>query len=82
MSDGYEREWRLGEDLYGDDPLLQEITFDDIILQVHCNCRQITASAVRKELRDLIAQMLEDMRALLDINMDVIIAKAKEGRED
>ena len=32
-----EREWKLGEDLVTSDSLLDGLTFDDLILAVHCN---------------------------------------------
>lgn len=35
-----ERNWLLGDDLAACDNLLDGITFDDIITQVHCNCPQ------------------------------------------
>ena len=40
-----ERNWLLGDDLAACDNLLDGITFDDIITQVHCNCRNITPDA-------------------------------------
>lgn len=37
-----ERKWILGDDLAACDNLLDGITFDDVILAVHCNCRVIS----------------------------------------
>ena len=37
-----ERKWILGDDLRPEDNLMDGITFDEIILTVHCNCRNIT----------------------------------------
>lgn len=75
-----EREWRLGEDLYPEDSLLDGITFDDLILAVH-QCRVINRATVHAELNQILAQRRQDMTFLLEKNMDVIIQKALEGRE-
>ena len=75
------RLWLLGDDLTAYDNLLDGITFDDIITQVHCNCRHITPDAVRKEADDLLKLRLADMRELLERNIDTIMVEAGKGRE-
>lgn len=74
------KNWRLGDDLYTDDNLLDGFTFYDIILQVHHNCRNITQEAVMGEIRYLVNSRLDDMYELLARNMDVIMAEARKGR--
>lgn len=64
-----------------DDNLMDEITFAEIILQVHCNCRTIDRASVKKEVLALVAMRLGDMSDLLERNLDVICAEAKKGRE-
>ena len=76
-----ERNWLLGDDLAACDNLLDGITFDDIITQVHCNCRNIPPDAVRKEVDDLLKLRLADMRELLERNIDKIAEEARKGRE-
>lgn len=76
-----ERKWILGDDLAACDNLLDGITFDDVILAVHCNCRNITPDAVRKEVDDLLKLRLADMRELLERNIDKIAEEARKGRE-
>lgn len=76
-----EREWKLGDDLVTGDNLLDGMTFDDLILTVHCNCRAITPESVRKELREMLESRKEDMMFLLEKNMDAIMAEARKGRE-
>ena len=76
-----DRKWKLGEDLSTCDNLLDGMTFDDLILAVHCNCRDITPNAVRKELMEIIASRKQDMIYLLEMNMDEIMAEARKGRE-
>lgn len=76
-----ERKWRLGDDLVTSDSLMDGISFDEIIMQVHCNCRSITPQAVIREVNDLVEQRLDDMRELLARNIDIIMAEARKGRE-
>lgn len=76
-----ERKWKLGDDLNGSDNLLDGITFGDLILAVHCNCRVITPEATRKEFEDFLELRMADTRYLLENNMNEIIAEAKKGRE-
>lgn len=75
-----ERDWKLGKDLYPEDNLLDGITFDDLILAVH-QCRTINQATVHSELNEILAQRRQDMMFLLEKNMDVIIQKALEGRQ-
>lgn len=75
-----ERNWKLGDDLATSDSLLDGITFDDLILAVHCNCRRITPAEVKCELKCMIKSRMEDLNYLLEHNMGEIIAEAKKGR--
>lgn len=43
-----ERKWKLGEDIDRHDNLLDGISFDELILTAHCNCREITPEGGRK----------------------------------
>lgn len=75
-----ERKWKLGDDLDRYDDLLYGITFDDLILAVHCNCRKITPEAVLREAREILDIRMQDYRFLLENNLDAIIEGAKKGR--
>lgn len=76
-----ERAWKLGEDLVTSDNLLDGITFDELILTVHCNCKEITRGAVHRELAQIMAIHRQDMMHLLENNIEAIIAAARKGRE-
>lgn len=76
-----DKHWRLGDDLNASDNLMDGITFGDIILQVHCNCRSISKQAVYKEVLSLVAMRLDDMNDLMERNIDIICEEAKKGRE-
>ena len=72
---------KLGDDVSRYDSLLNSITFDDIILAVHRNCKEITPEAVRKEFKDFLEMRMTDAEYLLDNNIDEIIAEARKGRK-
>nr|DAJ66696.1 MAG TPA: hypothetical protein [Caudoviricetes sp.] len=74
-------DFRLGEDLGLEDNIMDGFTFEDIILQVHCNCRKINEESVRQEIKELVLLRMEDMTELLDRNIDVIMKEAMKGRE-
>lgn len=75
-----EKMWKLGEDLVTSDSLLDGLTFDDLILAVHCNCRTINRVAVQMELNLILTTRRQDMMFLLEKNMDAIMAEARKGR--
>lgn len=72
--------WMLGEDLILSDRLLDGLTFQDVVLAVHCSSREITPEAVRAELNTMLETRMQDMNFLLEKNMDAIMAEAKKGR--
>lgn len=76
-----EPKWRLGEDMVTSDNILDGVTFDDLILAVHCNCKVVSRAAVHSTLAEILSQRKQDMMYLVEKNMDVIIQKALEGRE-
>ena len=41
-----ERKWKLGEDIDRHENLLDGISFDELILTAHCNCREITPEEI------------------------------------
>lgn len=75
-----EREWKLGKDLYPEDNLIDSVTFDDLILAVH-QSRTVNEETVCSVLNEILDQRRQDMLYLLENNMDAIIEKAMEGRE-
>ena len=65
-----ERKWILGDDLAACDNLLDGITFDDVILAVHCNCRVISRETVTKQFFEILEQRLLDMNELFNALSD------------
>lgn len=75
-----DKAWRLGDDLSANDKVLDGFTFEDIITIVRCNCREITPGTIRREVVSLLELRLDDMKCLLEKNMDVIAEEAMKGR--
>ena len=75
-----ERTWKLGEDLFTSDNLLDPITFDDLVLALHCNCKDIDGTAALKQLDEIVQDRLFDMWELFAKNRDEIVRLAKVGR--
>lgn len=73
-------EWKLGIDLNTQDSLLDGLTFDDLILAVQCNCREITPEAVMRELKEMLDGRLQDMTFLVKKNMPYIIGEVRRQR--
>lgn len=76
-----ERKWVLADDLAACDNLLDGITFEDVILAVHCNCHVISRETVTKQFFEILEQRLLDMNELLNRNIDKIAEEARKGRE-
>lgn len=76
-----DKNWKLGEDVFPEDNMLDGITFQEVIMTVHCNCRDITYDAIRKEVLTLLEMRIEDMKVLMEKNLAVIAEEARKGRE-
>lgn len=76
-----DRPWKLGNDLYPEDNILDGITFQELITTVHCNCRTVTPEAVMQEFETILAIRMEDARFLLRNNLSEIMQNAGKERE-
>lgn len=74
------KKWVLGEDISVQDNILDPVTFQDLILAVHCNCQKITPDAVKKEMKQIVEMRIEDTMFLIEKNMQAIMDSAMEGR--
>lgn len=70
--------WKLGKDMISSDPILDSVTFDDLILALKCNCEHITPDAVIVQATEIINQRLEDWKYLIENNINEIIALATD----
>lgn len=75
-----ERQWKLGEDLCLTDDLLDPITFEEVALTCKCNCREVTRESVCAEIQTILEMRMEDMKALLERNIDEIIEEVKRRK--
>ena len=75
--------WKIGKDLLTSDTILDPVTFDDLILALKCNYAYIGETAVRIQMTEILDQRLEDVKYLVENNIDEIIALATdEPNED
>ena len=75
-----EKQWKLGEDLHPNDCIFDPITFEDIILAVHCNEKVLDQKAILRVAKEILDSRLEDFYFLLINNTNEIIAEAAKGR--
>ena len=75
-----DKSWKLGVDVHEKDNILDGFTFEDIIIALHCNEPSINEATVRKTVKLIMEQRLQDMNILIDINMNEIIKRASKGR--
>lgn len=75
-----EPKWKLGDDLSAEDNLFDGITFNNLILAVHCNCKQITPDAVWATAKEIIESRMIDFEYLLNNNIGEIMEAAMTGR--
>ena len=71
-------EQKLGKDMLTSDTILDPITFDDLILALKCNYAYIGETAVRTQMKEILDQRLEDVKYLIENNIDEIIALATD----
>lgn len=77
-----ERQWKLGEDLFPEDSLLDGFTFEDVITVLKSNCQNLTPTEAKKELRELVDSKLEDMYFLFENNCEEMLKIARSRRSD
>ena len=76
-----EKQWKLNEDMHKSDCIFDPITFEDIILAMHCNEKVLDSKAVRRVAQEILDSRLEDFYFLILNNDAEIIAEAAKGRE-
>lgn len=72
--------WMLGEGLSTKDNLLDGITFEELINTIQCNCRKITKDEILKQALAILEMRANDMRELLEINIENIAKEVKARR--
>lgn len=77
-----ERQWKLGQDLFPGDSLLDGFTFEDVITVFKSNCPNLTLGEAKKELRELVDSRLEDMYFLFEKNYEKMLEIARSRRSN
>ena len=67
-----ERNWKLNDDLSRLDDVLDPINFDEIIMTVRCNCREINREATIKTFKEILEMRLTDAKEIFERNIDEI----------
>lgn len=79
-----ERNWKLNDDLFRLDNVLDPITFDEIIMTVRCNCRDVNRKTVIKTFKEILEMRLTDAKEIFERNIDKIcnqVIKERNGND-
>ncbi len=77
-----EDKWKLGLGQTTSDSVMDGFTFDDLITAIQSNCKEITEDDVWEQAMSIIRGQMEDMKYLIETNMEQIINAAFAGREE
>ena len=75
-----EKKWKLGDDMFLEDNMLDPITFDELVMTIRCNCREINCINVRKTAMEILESRKEDFIYFLYNNMNEIIKEVKKQK--
>jgi len=64
-----DKEWKLGKDLYPNDNIMDDLTFDELITTIYCNEPIINEVTIQRVFNELIQSKIHDARDLLKINL-------------
>jgi hypothetical protein len=60
--------------------LIENLTFDTLLLEVQCNCKTIDAQSVTTQFEEDLYSRIQDAREVFQANLQNIIRKAKLTR--
>ena len=63
-------------------PLLDEYTFDTLLLEVSCNVREITRETVRAQFEESLCRRITETREIFNNNLDNIVKQAISERNN
>lgn len=75
-----EKKWKLGDDVFLEDNMLDPITFDELVMTIRCNCREINIESVRNTAMEIFDARREDFIFFLYNNMNEIIKEVKKQK--
>lgn len=65
-----------------DSALIDEFTFEDLLLMINCNLPQITEYLVRKEFYKFLNDKVQEVKEVFESNLTNIVKHAKEERNE
>lgn len=77
-----ERNWKLNDDLSRFDSVLDPITFDEIIMTVRCNCRDVNRKTAIKTFKEILEMRLTDAKEIFERNIDEICNEVIKERNE
>ena len=60
--------------------LIDGLTFDTLLLEIHCNIRDINLETVEKQFDEDIKSRVNEARGIFEANLDNIVKQAKKER--
>ena len=70
LKDNYERSQNI----------IDPLSFDTLLLEISCNCREITTVAIRKQFEDDLQSRIRSAREVFENNLNNILKDAEEYR--
>lgn len=65
-----------------DSALIDEFTFEDLMLVINCNIKEINEQTVRKEFMELLANKVEETKDVFECNLKNIVKHAIKERKE
>lgn len=69
---GYER----------DQNIIDPLSFDTLLLEINCNCREITKEAIKKQFEEDLQSRIRSAREVFNNNLENILKEAQEYRNE
>jgi hypothetical protein len=60
--------------------LIENLTFDTLLLEIECNCRTIDAQSVTQQFEEDLRSRIQSAREIFQANLQSIVRKAKLTR--
>ena len=62
--------------------LIDNLTFDDLLLEIRCNLPEINAATVTAQFEEDLRTRIDEAREIFRANLENIVAQARKERED
>lgn len=60
--------------------LIDGLTFDTLLLEIHCNIKDINAETITKQFNDDLNSRIEEAKSIFNSNLNNILKQAKKER--